>query len=234
MKLEIDIHPAQAEILNTLLFHPTAKFSQLNKTGLTTDHFNFHIKRLQSIGLVEKSPAGYVLTAIGKEFANRLDTDEKKIERQAKLGALLVPVDTSGSQPRYLVQERLKHPFYGFYGFATGKIRWGETVLETAARELTEETGLTGELKLVGIHHKLDYKPTGELLEDKYFYVVQAVNLSGTLTEQFEGGRNFWLTEAEIADLDKVFEGMDEIIAMTATGSFSFYEQKYTYSEQEY
>jgi ADP-ribose pyrophosphatase YjhB (NUDIX family) len=234
MKLEIDIHPAQAEILNTLLFHPVAKFSQLNKTGLSTDHFNFHVKRLQDIGLVEKVSAGYRLTIIGKEFANRLDTDEKKIERQAKLGALLVPVDTSTPQPKYLVQERLKQPFYGFYGFATGKIRWGETILETAARELNEETGLNGDLKLVGIHHKLDYKTTGELLEDKYFYVVRATSLKGKLTEQFEGGRNYWLTADEISALTKVFEGMDEMVSMANSDDFGFYEQKYTYSDQEY
>ncbi|MBW3538359.1 NUDIX hydrolase [Candidatus Parcubacteria bacterium] len=235
MKLEIDIHPAQAEILSVLIFNPNPRFSDLNQTGLGSDHFAFHLKRLQDVGLVEKTnQQTYRLTAIGKEFANRLDTDEKVIERQAKLGVLLVITRPHNGQTQYLVQQRLKQPFYGYHGFMTGKIRWGEQVLDTAKRELAEETGLTGRLRLAGVYHKTDYSPAGDILEDKYFYVVLVTAVKGDLKEAFQGGKNFWMTTEQINGLEVVFEGMGEAIAMTERDKMSFIERRFTYTESEY
>ena len=54
------------------------------------------------------------------------------------------------SEGKFLAQQRLKQPFYGFWGRPTGKVGWGETILETAARELMEETGLTADLRVAG------------------------------------------------------------------------------------
>ena len=55
MSLEISIHAAQTSILRELLFHPDAGYTELQKpTGLTSDHFNFHIARLMDLGLVKK------------------------------------------------------------------------------------------------------------------------------------------------------------------------------------
>jgi predicted transcriptional regulator len=77
MSLHANIHSAQSKILRELLFHPQAGFAELQKpTGLSSDHFNFHISRLVELGLVEKLERGtYALTSKGKEYANRLDTD---------------------------------------------------------------------------------------------------------------------------------------------------------------
>lgn len=234
MKLEIEIHPAQAEILTALLFTTAAKFSELNATKLSNDHFSFHLKRLQGIGLLGKNPDGrYHLTKIGKEFANRLDTDEKVIERQAKLGAEIVVVREGPDGQEFLVQQRLKQPYYGFYGYITGKIRWGEPVLTTAARELLEETGLQADLRLVGIQHKLDYLE-GELQEDKYFYVVRATNPRGQLKKTFEGGRNLWLSEEQIFELDKTFQGIEHPLHMAQQDEMKFIEVTSSYHKDEY
>lgn len=75
MGLEVNIHDAQTKILRELLFHPKAGFSELQKpTGLSSDHFNFHISRLVELGLVEKVSRGhYKLTPRGKEYSNRLN-----------------------------------------------------------------------------------------------------------------------------------------------------------------
>lgn len=235
MKKEFEIHPAQAEILNGLLFVPEAGFAELNTTDLSNDHFTFHIKRLVEVDLVAKTPSGkYQLTQTGKEFANRFDTDEKKIEKQAKLGVLLVIEKKIGGVTKYLYQERLKQPYYGFWGCMTGKIRWGETVFNAASRELKEETGLSGESKLVHIWHKIDVRTDGSLLEDKYFYVVHLTKVAGTLTKDFDGGHNEWLTKDELTKIKKKFRNAEDTITMAEEGELGFRESTYTYTKDEY
>jgi hypothetical protein len=59
MAHEVKIHDAQVAILRELLFHPEAGYAQMQKpTGLTSDHFNFHMTRLQDLGYVEKVKKG--------------------------------------------------------------------------------------------------------------------------------------------------------------------------------
>ncbi len=181
MSYEAKIHDAQTSILRELLFQPEAGFAGLQKpTGLTSDHFNFHIARLVDIGLVEKVSRGkYKLTPRGKEYANKLDTDKNTIELQPKSAVILAISDGKG---KYVFQQRLKHPYYGFYGFPSGKIRWGETILDTAARELMEETGLTAKCEHSGIYHEQVFqKETGEQLEDKIFHVISCTSPKGEL-----------------------------------------------------
>lgn len=222
--MELKIHPIQANILRILLFEPKARFSKLNVLKLPTDHFNFHIKRLVELKLIEKTDKNsYSLTIEGKEFANRFDTENIVIERQAKIGVLIVAV----KDEKYLAQQRLKQPYYGFYGFITGKVRWGETLAETASRELQEESGLKGKLTMVGVKHKMDYSEKSKLLEDKFFFVFRADNVKGNLLERFEGGRNLWLTEKEILRLPDLFDGVKESIKMANQKKLAFIETKY-------
>ncbi len=223
-----EIHPIQARILRTMLFREKSRFADLNTLKLPTDHFNFHLKQLLILKLVEKSPDNkYCLTTKGKEFANRLDTDQIVLEKQAKIGVVICGVRKLEKKKQYLVQQRLKQPYYGFYGFVTGKIKWGETVIETAARELFEETGLKAKLSLAGIEHKMDYPEDGEILEDKFFFIFRAENPKGSLTETFEGGRNTWLTKREILKLPDIFDDVLKIIAMVNQKNLVFSEAKY-------
>ena len=227
------MHQIQNNILNTLLFKEKSRFAEMNTDNISNDHFTFHLKRLLEQKLIEKDEQGfYNLTIIGKEYANRLDTDAKDvdIERQAKLSVLVVCVDNSGKEIKYLVQQRLKHPSFGFYGFVSGKIKWGETVYEAAQRELKEETGLEAKLALAGIEHKVDYSNKGELLEDKYFYVMKALNFAGQLLETFEGGKNIWFTKQEIEKLPDLFDDVLKIIQVIDKGKFTFFEDKYNVS----
>lgn len=207
MSIDKQLHPAHVAILHVLLFRPDARFAELQKaSNLTSDHFNFYLKQLLDEQFVAKNDAGaYHLSPKGKEFANRFDTDERKVERQPKVAVCLMIRREDGKQ---LVQQRLKQPFYGYWGRPTGKIRWGETILEAAARELMEETGLEADFAFEEIYHKRDYEQgTGKLLEDKIFFVIGAGNTRGALVEEFEGGRNAWMTPEEYADQPLSFEG---------------------------
>jgi ADP-ribose pyrophosphatase YjhB (NUDIX family)/predicted transcriptional regulator len=229
MKTQLELHDVQAHILRELLFKTSAKFSELNTKGLSSDHFTFHLNKLVEAGFIEKNEdATYTLTQIGKELANRFDTDTAKIERQPKISVALVSL----KDDKYLIQLRLKQPYYGYYCFPSGKVRWGEELLETAARELDEETGLQGDLTFVGIKHKMDYDERQTLLDDKFFMVIKVTNTKGILKETFEGGENHWKTKEEIQNIDKKLHAVLDIINFVEKNeNVPFSETKYKVKE---
>lgn len=236
MSHEVKIHEAQTSILRELLFRPAAGFAELRKpTGLTSDHFTFHIGRLVELAMVEKASSGqYRLTPRGKEYANRLDTDNNTVERQPKSAVILAIERLNEGRSEFLFQERLKQPYFGFWGLPTGKIRWGETILETAARELMEETGLEADHRTVGMYHEHVYQhESGELLEDKIFFAVHCTNVRGTLISDFEGGHNEWMTRAEAQAQAKIFESF-EVELDILSGNLTFVERRVRYSRDHF
>lgn len=233
MSHEVTIHTIQTTILRELLFLPTARFADLQKSaGLDSDHFKFHIARLVELGYVVKNTDGsYMLTPLGKEYANKLDTDKSMIERQPKSAVIIVLHD---AEKRLLVQERLKHPYYGFWGFPGGKIRWGETILEAAQRELYEETGLHADLQYRGVYHeRVASEETGEIIEDKIFHVIYGDEPNGNMNSMFEGGRNEWLSEADITKKQRVYKSFATELTV-GIGRETFVELTQTYSQQEF
>lgn len=207
-----NLHQIQMLILRELLFNPNAKFSHLNIQGLTNDHFSYHINVLLEQGLVIKKGLKYSLTIKGKEFANQMDTDDSVLEKQPKVAVMLIVIDSVDGIKKYLVQTRTKEPYFGYQGFLTGKIRFGEKILETAKRELKEETGLECEefeIKNI-LHNHVRMEETGELLEDKMFYVVVAHNPTGQLIDT-RSGLNKWVTKEEFMNLEKKYYDEDYI-----------------------
>ncbi|MCB9820930.1 NUDIX hydrolase [Candidatus Nomurabacteria bacterium] len=133
------------------------------------------------------------------------------------------------------MQKRTKHPYFGYWGFPTGKVRWGETLLEAAARELKEETNLTAKFKYVGLYHELvRIKENGDIIEDKLFHIIGCSDVSGELLNAFEGGLNEWKTreaiEAEPKKYDSYKIEMDMIHGLYAT----FVEQTVEVSENDF
>jgi ADP-ribose pyrophosphatase YjhB (NUDIX family) len=220
MSLEVNIHDAQMVILRELLFHPSVGFAKLQKlTDMSSDHFNFHLQKLIELKLVEKLSRGtYTLAPRGKEYANKLDTDNHTVERQPKTTVILVVERKVGKKIEYLFQERLKHPYFGFWGLISGKIRWGETIVQTAERELMEETGLMADFKFAGIYHELAFqKGSNEQLEDKIFFVMYGTNAQGDLKEEFEGGKNSWMSFKDFDVKTNKFKNMDIKIGLVSS-----------------
>ena len=207
-----DLHNIQMLILRELLFKPNARFTDLNIKGLSNDHFSYHIKTLLEDGYVTKEDKAYSLTTKGKEYANRMDTDVAEIEKQPKVAVMIIALKQENGQEYMLIQERTKEPYFGYAGFLTGKIRYGEKISETVRRELMEESGLeAGEVHIKQIvHDHVVLEDTGKLVEDKMFYVVVVKEITGELIDT-ECGKNRWITEEEFYALEKKYYNEDGI-----------------------
>ena len=221
MSHEAKIHEAQTKILRELLFQPTVNFAKLqNITGLESDHAKFHIKRLVELNYVVKKDGGYSLSIIGKEYANKLDTDSNTIERQPKSTTIMIVKNPKTG--KYVIQERLKNPYFGFMTFFSGKVRWGESVYETAVRETLEETGLettVDDWQWRGIYHeRVNHSDKNEIVEDKLFYIFYTEKFSGKLITDFEGGRNYWMDLDEVRSNPKHYKSFE--IEATAAEKF--------------
>lgn len=237
MSYEANAHHVQMTILKHLLHVPDAAYATLQKqTELSSDHFNFHIKKLVEAGLVLKKANGrYGLSRGGKEYANRMDTDDHTIEKQPKISvALIIERQAETGEREFLFQQRLKNPYYGFWGRLGGKVRWGETAEEAAARELLEETGLTADFEFKLLYGKRDFdKASGELLEHKLFLCMYTSQVSGELVERFEGGLNKWMTQAQLRQQATYFESAGQFAELIEQG-VPFYEEDFYYTEEEY
>jgi 8-oxo-dGTP pyrophosphatase MutT (NUDIX family) len=233
MSIDKQLHPAHVAILR-VLFRPSARFNELQKASeLASDHFNFYLKQLLDEAFITKDGAAYSLTFKGKEFANRFDTDARTVERQPKVAVCLMIRREDGTQ---LVQQRLKQPFYGYWGRPTGKVRWGETILEAAARELKEETGLTADMQFKSVYHKMDFnKQTGEMLEDKIFFIIDGTNPRGDFIEAFEGGRNAWMTQEEYLGQELTFgDNAQRNNEIQSAPHIPIVEFRHTYAPEHY
>lgn len=235
MNINDAMHPAQVAILHALLFAPKASFADLQKASkLSSDHFAFHLKKMLEQDVIKKDKNGhYLLTVTGKEYANRFDTDARVIEKQPKVAVCLKIVRDDGMQ---LVQQRLKQPYFGYWCRPTGKIRWGESIMQAAARELMEETGLEADMVFEEIYHKRDYnKETNDLLEDKVFFMIICSNTRGQLITEFEGGRNAWMTFKDYVSQELTFgDDAATLFDKTQHDAVKITEAKHGYTPQQY
>lgn len=221
------LHQIQMKILRELLFHPKSRFTDLNISGLSSDHFSYHIRELKKLGLVDKVEDTYILSHDGKEFANRMDTDKNIMEKQPKVSVVICPELEINGVKHYAVQTRLKEPYYGYNGFITGKVRFGEKIVEAAARELLEEMGITATFAPMYVLHEMVYDMSGNMLEDKFFHAVLATNVKGKLVTEIEGGKNRWVTKKEFEEMAPKYHNEDDIFAWFDARKYEFIEETY-------
>jgi predicted transcriptional regulator len=209
------LHKVRASILKSLRRTGPARFSALMKpTGLESDTFKFHLRHLVKLGYVTKLPPGeYELTPSGKELANTIDDANLVIQKQPKLSFLLVVARTSRNERQFLLQKRLRSPYFGYRSFITGPILWAESFEEAAGRELKKQAGLSAQFKVRTFCRKRDYlSGEGNLLEDKLFVVLEASDVHGQLTDEWSGGENAWMTLEALRNQPKTFSSDLEVV----------------------
>lgn len=195
-----EIHPIQLKILQDLLFTTSARYSALKPGDLEGSKFAFHLDRLLSDGFLKKTSRGlYSLTEKGKEFANRMDTQQTTMREQAKSTTIICATREKNGTREFLLYKRMKNPFHGHIGFPTHKFWFGQSVFDAAQQGLFIEANLRGEPKMLAIRHYTVFHKN-ILREDKVMYVFRLDNVIGEL-ENKQDGEFFWLSET---DLDKL------------------------------
>uniref|UniRef100_A0A7C4TQS0 NUDIX domain-containing protein n=1 Tax=candidate division WWE3 bacterium TaxID=2053526 RepID=A0A7C4TQS0_UNCKA len=195
---------------------------------MENSQFVFHLEKLIKAGLVAKTETGYTLTDIGKEYANKIDTDIVRIARPAKVTTILCAVRTKDNEREFLVYKRLKNPFYGCMGFPTEKPKWGETLKETAKRGLKEEANLSGRPELFAIRHYLVYSQQQELLEDKIMHAFMFLGPIGEVKGNIEGDYE-WVKERDLKE--KVKPQLEEF--QEVYEAFIEFDGRVTFKEQK-
>jgi 8-oxo-dGTP pyrophosphatase MutT (NUDIX family) len=226
-----DLHEVQLHILKELIFRPNARFTDLNTLDLTSDHFTYHLTRLVEVGLVVKSKDRYSLTNAGKELAGRMDTDEISIQKQAKIGVIVCGVRQDNGNEECLVHTRLKEPFYGYQGFVTGKVKYGESVLEAAQREFAEEAHLAGNPELFAVYHYRHFSSDKDILKDQIFFATKVFNPIGKLLPRHSEGKNRWVPYRSLKSLNKPFPGVFQVIEDLHLNHFGFREREFVIEE---
>ena len=88
---KVELHPIQLKILKTLSSNSPARFSQLNEYKVENDQFNFHLKSLLAIKLLQKNKENlYELTDEGKQYVGKLNPQSLMLEKQSKLCVMIV------------------------------------------------------------------------------------------------------------------------------------------------
>ncbi len=213
------------KIVHALTFMESGSFSKLNTENLSSDHLTYHLKKLQQEGIITKADDLYYLTDKGKEFASRLDIFNVRLEKQSKIHLVHVCRRFEDGNQFFLLQERKKHPFFGWLGFPSGKLKYGHDIFEEVQRELLEETGLRGkpELKIVK-HVRVRVAGSNEVLDDKFFYYFDFVEPQGEFVAETIEGRNIWMTPEQFQAAPNIFENVIPIFDQIETDRILFEE----------
>src|SRR3989344_2695226 len=97
------LHPIQLRILKKLLFADGLRYTQIKPDPeMENNQFDFHLDQLIKERLVVKQNGIYQLTSVGKEYANRMDTDQVVISKQAKISAWICVMREKSGETAFL------------------------------------------------------------------------------------------------------------------------------------
>ncbi len=197
---EVSVHYLQNEIIRRLSLRPKLRFNELIIEGLESEHMNYHLKKLLDLKFVGKDKEYYQLTDLGKDYSNSMDDENKYIEKQPKTSILIRGLrKNKKGEVDHLLSKRLKQPYYGKIGRLSGKVKFGETLVKAAQRELYEETGLKAEfIQLEEIYHKLRFKNEDNFVQDVVFYVFFMTGFKGKFIKKTSYQENLWISKSEV------------------------------------
>ncbi|MCW1907892.1 MAG: NUDIX domain-containing protein [Candidatus Saccharibacteria bacterium] len=225
------INNVQAHILRRLFTQDGLRFAEIKDIHTPSDQFSYHLRQLQKLGLIEKSEdLSYRLTPVGKQQSILLSPSSDRFIDQGFLAVRVVLTKLEDGVTYYLMRQRQLVPYKGQLETPGDKIMRGETVLEAAKRAVFEQTGLTCDIKVLGLQHSQDIH-NGQLMQDKYFFVCHAQNPIGQLKKLCRNGKHIWLTYEQIQESNSSIHGGLEILNMLNNESFSFTENAFNVND---
>lgn len=220
-------HKIQASILARLLQVKTARLSELNSAKVPMDTFNSHLNNLVRRGYVQKVNGIYLLSTKGKEFAQHFHITTLELSPQVRIGVMITAQYKEDNKIWYLCEEYLKGPLARKVGLLEGEVFTGEGIMAAAERVFEEKTGTTGKFRLLGTQHIMTVDTEGHLLEDTFFYVLEALEIQGELIPGTTSVQNIWMREEELLSTS-LFEHVPEALSWLSREDLSFSELQYT------
>ncbi len=184
-------HELERQIVLKLIHAPQASFNELWAKQGESNTFAYHLHELEERGVVAKNVQGaYQLTEKGRRDSAFIEGDTGSRAEFPTLSDVILVRDGD----KWLCQRRLKQPFFGYWGFVSGKINFGLNVFECATRDLEEEAGLHAsawELKAI---EQVKTFEDGKLLHHHFLFHVYTEKFSGTFISSTHKAENAWLT----------------------------------------
>ena len=223
-------HEIRRDIILKLIHNPRMAYNELRSKKLPSNQFAYHLHSLENEGLIKKHEDGYGLTQEGRKLSTYIEGDTGG---KAELPTPTVVVLVRDGK-KILCQERLKEPFYGYWGFVSGKMNFGWNAIECALRDLQEETGLIAKNPKLRMVEFMKTKEGDKLLHHHIMFIVEVDEFSGELVKKTHKARHEWLTLEEykrkkrfpekwieriLSDDDKLF--IIEAIRYMKDGEFS-------------
>lgn len=186
-------HQVRKAIIQKLIHNPRISYNQMWEKEGDSSKFAYHLKQLEEEGIVAKFDDGYGLTSEGRKLSAFIEGDTGgKAELPTPIVVILAWKDN-----QLLYQQRLKEPFYGYWGPVSGKVNFGWNPRDCAIRDLKEETNLDAvDMQFRAIQSIKTYE--GEkLLHHHLLYVFETSKFNGELKVQTHKGLNKFMSLAE-------------------------------------
>jgi 8-oxo-dGTP pyrophosphatase MutT (NUDIX family) len=224
----IETNKVRQSILQKLIHAPGSTFNQLwPKDEIESNKFAYHLKNLEEQELIEKHENSYFLSQKGREHAAFLEgLDGSKKKKPLSIVGVVI-FDDKG---RVLLQKRKKEPFFGFCGTSgSGKIEFGERLIEAAGKELKEETGLDADIVPAAIFNVVTYnKNQSGITEPGYHHIhflFLGKNPRGKLLRENRECILEWVDMKDISKY-KLFPDFPDIIRVIKEGKFKIIEME--------
>lgn len=193
----------EKRIIKKLIHAKNSSFNELWGKKGESNNFSYHLGKIVEKGLVEKKEGKYSLTEEGHKMSAFVEGDTG--ERAEFPTITIVLIVKKGN--KFLCQKRLKQPFYGVWGFPSGKINFGQNLFECAKRDLEEETGLkSSEWKLKALEQVKTFEDK-KMLFHHYIFHLMTEQAKGKLKEKTHKAENKWMTIDEYYSKEEAFPG---------------------------
>jgi 8-oxo-dGTP diphosphatase len=206
------------EIIKKMMHVPGLHFNELWDKEITSNNFAYHLKILEEDSLIEKKQERYYLTHAGKKYVVFIDGKSGKKSSHPLLCVVIIIIH----EDRILMQQRKKEPFYDYWGFPGGKIESDQFILESAERELREETGLRADLSIRGLICIKTYNE-GQQSFSHYIFIVRGDNPRGKLLQETPEGVNKWVKLDKVNELS-IFPDIPKDIEVALGNRFTLLE----------
>ncbi len=196
-------HEIQKNILLKLIHAPELGFNELWAKQGESNAFAYHIKKLEEQKIIQKTPQEkYQLTTEGRKLSAFIEGDTGTKALFPTITVVLLVWDGD----KLLCQKRLKEPFYGTWGFVSGKINFGFNLFECATRDLKEETDLEASDWTLKALEQIKTYEQNQMIFHHYLFMVETKNAKGILKERTHKAEHAWLTVEEY-EAKKSFPG---------------------------